>query len=83
MSNCFVSDGCVIEGKVENCILSRGVRIAKGAVVRNSIIMQDSVIDENVELDHVVFDKEVHITRGRRLLGQECYPLAIAKGTEI
>lgn len=83
VSNCFVSDGCVIEGKVENCILSRGVRIAKGAVVRNSIIMQDSVIDENVELDHVVFDKEVHITRGRRLLGQECYPLAIAKGTEI
>lgn len=83
VSGCFVSDGCTIEGSVENCILSRGVHIAKGAVVRNSIIMQDSVIEENVELDHVVFDKEVHITRGRRLLGQECYPLAIAKGTEI
>lgn len=83
VSNCFVSDGCVIEGTVENCILSRGVKIAKNAVVKNSIIMQDSVIEEGVELDHVVFDKEVHITAGRKLIGQECYPLAIAKGTLI
>lgn len=81
--NCFVSDGCVIEGTVENCILSRGVKIEKGAIVRNSIIMQDSVIEEGVELDCVVFDKEVHITKGRKLIGQEAAPLAIEKGTKI
>lgn len=81
--NSFISDGCVIEGTVVNCILSRGVRVEKGAVIKNSVIMQDSVIEEGVELDHVVFDKEVHITKGRRLLGQKTYPLAIAKGTEI
>ncbi len=83
VSNSFVSDGCVIEGTVENCILSRGVKVAKGAVVRNSIIMQDSVIEEGVELDCVVFDKEVHITKGRKLIGQETTPLAIEKGTRI
>lgn len=83
VSNCFVSDGCVIEGTIENCVLSRGVKVQKGAVVKNSIIMQDSVIDSNVVLDHVVFDKEVHITQGRKLLGQDVYPLAIAKGTVI
>lgn len=83
VANCFISDGCVIEGKIENCILSRGVKIAKNAVIRNSIIMQDSVIEEDVELDHVVFDKEVYITKGRKLIGQESYPLAIAKGTKI
>ena len=83
IENSFVSDGCIIEGTVVNCILSRGVKIAKGAVVKNSIIMQDSVIEEGVELDHVVFDKEVVITKGRKLIGQESYPLAIAKGTII
>ena len=83
VSNCFISDGCEIEGTVENCILSRGVKIAKGAIVRNSIIMQDSVIEEGVELDCVVFDKEVHITKGRKLIGQEVAPLAIEKGTRI
>ena len=37
--NSLVADGCIIEGTVENSIISRGVRIRKGAVVRNSIIM--------------------------------------------
>ena len=83
IKNSFISDGCLIEGRVENSVLSRGVKIAKGAVVRNCIIMQDSVIDSDVTLDHVVFDKEVHITEGRRLIGQKSYPLAIAKGTVI
>lgn len=83
ISNSFISDGCVIEGTVENCILSRGVKIAKGAVVKNSIIMQSSVIEEGVVLDHVVFDKEVRITKGRKLIGQASYPLAIAKGTIV
>lgn len=83
VTNSFVSDGCIIHGKVEGSVLSRGVRIAAGAVVKNCIIMQNSVIDEGVVLDHVVFDKEVHITKGRRLIGQGSYPLAIEKGTTI
>ena len=82
-TNSFISDGCVIEGTVINSVLSRGVKVAKGAVVANSIIMQDSVIEENVELNHVVFDKEVTITTGRKLIGQASYPLAISKGTVI
>lgn len=81
--NSFISDGCVIEGTVINSILSRGVKVDKGAVVQNSIIMQDSVIEKDVELNHVVFDKEVCITEGRKLIGQESYPLAISKGTKI
>ena len=83
VKNCFISDGCMIEGRVENSVLSRGVKVAKGAVVRNCIIMQDSIIESGVTLDHVVFDKEVHITEGRRLIGQMSYPLAIEKGTVI
>lgn len=83
VNNCFVSDGCDIQGTVENSIISRGVKIAKGAVIRNSIIMQNSVIEEDVSLDHVVFDKNVHITKGRKLIGQESYPLAVSKGRKI
>ena len=64
-------------------MLSRGVKVAKGAIVKNSIIMQDSVIDEKVSVDYVIFDKELHVSAGRRLLGQDSYPLAIEKGGEI
>ncbi len=83
VENSFISDGCVIEGTVKNCILSRAVKVKKGAVITNSIIMQDSVIESGVELDFVVFDKEVSITKGRKLIGQKSFPLAISKGTEI
>lgn len=83
VENSFISDGCIIEGTVINSVLSRSVKVAKGAVVKNSIIMQDSVIESGVELDYVIFDKEVHITKGRKLIGQKTFPLAISKGTEI
>lgn len=81
--NSFVSDGCIINGTVINSVLSRGVRVEKGAVVRDSVIMQDSVIEAGAEISHVVFDKEVVITKGRKLIGQENYPLAIEKGSVI
>ncbi len=83
VENSFISDGCVIEGTVINSVLSRGVRVEEGAVIKNSIIMQDSVIERDAELHHVVFDKNVIITKGRKLIGQKSYPLAISKGTKI
>ncbi len=83
ISNSLISNGCVINGTVKNSIISRGVVIKKGAVVKNSIIMQDSVIGENVSLDYVVFDKEVTIADGQKLIGQKSYPVAVKKSTVI
>ena len=53
VSNSLIAGGCVIEGTVENSVLFRGVRVAKGAVVRNSIIMQSGTIGEKAEIDCV------------------------------
>lgn len=83
VSNCIVADGCVIEGEVENCVLFRGVKIAKGAKVRNCVLMQGTTVDQNVELDYIVTDKNVHVTMGRRLLGNSNFPVYIEKGTEV
>ena len=80
VKNSLISDGCEIEGTVENCILFRGVKIGKGSVVRNSIIMQDSVIGSGVQLDCVITDKNVVIRDRRRLAGCAELPYFIAKG---
>ena len=80
VKNSLVSDGCVIEGTVENSILFRGVKVGKGSVVKNSIVMQDSVIGTNVSLDCVITDKNVVIRDGRHLSGCEALPYFIAKG---
>lgn len=77
VKNAMVADGCVIEGNVENCIIFRGVRIGKGTTVKNSIIMQDTVIEGNCEIDYVITDKEVTITSGKELKGNNSFPVFV------
>ncbi len=57
VSNCFIADGCVIEGTLENCIISRGVTVGKGAVVKNCILMQEAKIGDGAVLENVIADK--------------------------
>ena len=75
----MAADGCVIEGEVENSILFRGVKIAKGAVVKNCVLMQDTVIEEGVKAEYVISDKNVRITAGKEVRGAETFPVYIAK----
>ena len=83
VSNCYVADGCLIEGTVENSIIFRGTRIGKGTVVRNSILFQDSVVGTNVFLNCVVADKNSVIRDGRNLSGHETMPFFIPKNSLI
>ena len=83
VSNSLIADGCVIEGTVENSIIFRGVTVAKGAVIKNSIIMQDSIISKDVTLNCVIADKNSVIREGRNLSGHETLPFFIDKGAII
>jgi glucose-1-phosphate adenylyltransferase len=64
VSRSMVSHGCVIDGTVEHSVLSPGVRVAAGAVVRDSIVMFDAVIDEGAMVDRAIVDKEAVIGPG-------------------
>ena len=79
----LIADGSRIEGTVENSIIFRGCKIAKGAVVKDSIIMPCGVISEGVELSCVVTDKGVTIRDNRKMMGHATYPVAIAKNTIV
>ncbi len=83
VSNALVANDCIIDGVVENSVIFRGVKIGKGAQVRDSIIMQKCEIYENATIEHVITDKEVIITKGKYLKGQEHYPMVIKKKTVI
>ena len=79
VKNSIIADGCKIEGLVENCVVSRGVRIGRGAVIKNSIIMQNTEVLQNVVLDHVILDKDVIVRENRQLVGHETYPVVVEK----
>lgn len=83
VSNVMVADGCIIEGQVENSILFRGVKVAKGAVVKNCILMQDTVIEEGARVDYTITDKQVVISAGKEMKGADTFPLYIAKGHRV
>lgn len=83
VSNALVADGCLIEGTVRNSILFRGVHVGKGATVENCILMQDSEVMDNCLAENVIFDKEVILRNGKKLVGQKTYPMVIEKKTII
>ena len=83
VENCLIADGCLIEGTVLNSILFRNVHVAKGAVVEDCIIMQDSVIESETNIKHITTDKDVVITKGNRICGTPDFNLFIRKGARV
>ncbi len=69
----LISHGCVIDGTVVNSVLSPGVRVGVGAVVRDSIVMFDSVIRSGAVVDRSILDKEVVVGQGA-LVGDGPFP---------
>ena len=83
VENSFIADGCVVEGTVINSILFRGVRVGKDTVIKNCILMQDTMVLEKVQLNAVVTDKNVTIRDHQELSGCAKLPYYIAKNIMI
>ena len=62
-----LSNGCRVDGVAERCVLSPGVHIAEGATVRDSIILNDSVIEAGAVVDRCIIDKNAHIGANARV----------------
>ena len=83
VANSLFGDGCVIEGRVENCVLFRNVHVGKGALLQNCVVMQGSVIEAGAQMANVVTDKNVTVCAGRTLCGAGQYPVFISKGSVV
>lgn len=79
IENAQFANDCEVNGTVKNSIVFRKVSIAEGAHIENSIIMQDSLIEEDTYLNHVILDKHVYVKKGARLEGTPDNPIVIAK----
>lgn len=81
--NCLMADGCDIQGHVENSILFRGVKIERGADVRDCILFKGTIVRRGATLRHVITDKYVEIQSDRTLRGDANYPMVIARGSKV
>ena len=81
--NSIVSNGCLIEGTVENCVIFRDVQVKPGAVVRNSILQRNTLVGSGAELNWIVTDHDVIISAERNLLGHRNHPVYIGIGKVV
>ncbi len=63
----LVSHGCIIEGTVESSVLSPGVYVGPGALVRDSVVMTDTRIEAGATVVRSIIDKQVLIAVGCRV----------------
>jgi len=61
VQNSMISAGCNIKGTVIHSVLAPGVTVEQGAVVKDSILFADCVVDSGATVDLSIFDKRVHI----------------------
>ena len=64
-------------------MLCRGVKIGKDAVVKDCVLMQDTVVGNKCSINSVITDKNVEIGEGKVLTGSSSYPLYIGKRAQI
>jgi glucose-1-phosphate adenylyltransferase len=64
VTNSLVARDCVIEGTVENSVLFAGVRIARGARVRDSIVMHDTTVGGGCRVEYAIVDKHCVLGAG-------------------
>ena len=83
VENCSVADGCILEGRVRNCVLFRQVTVSAGAQVENCVIMNDTVIGAGAQLKYVILDKDVVVRPGAKLVGTPTNPVIIARGEVV
>ena len=67
VSASLVCCDAVVEGAVERSILSPGVVIERGAVVRDAVVMHRCRIAEGATVDRAILDKDVHVGQGSRV----------------
>lgn len=83
VENSMIADDCIIEGTVINSVISRGVHVYKGSVVKNSILFQRTIVGKNASLNCIVTDKDVVVTDGVQLSGNTNMPFYIQKGRKV
>ncbi len=63
LSRSLIDLGCIVNGHVEHSVLSPGVYVEEGAVVRDSIIFDDCRIEAGAIVERAIVDKETVIQK--------------------
>lgn len=81
--NSVVSNGCQIQGTIENSVIGRGCIIHKDAVIKNSIVLSGAEIGAGVHIENQVIDKQVKIHHVKEVVSKPGLPGYVKRGDRL
>ena len=67
VENSLIASGCIVRGQVINSVLSQGVIVEKGAVVRDSIVLPCAQIGKNAQVHRAILDEYSNIGQNAKI----------------
>lgn len=64
VADSLLSPGSVVHGTVIRSVIGPGVVVEAGALVRDSVVFQDTTVAEGARLDWCVVDRDCHVGKG-------------------
>jgi glucose-1-phosphate adenylyltransferase len=61
---CLLSEGCEIYGTIEKSVVYSGVKIGKGARIKNTVILPNTIIEENAWIENAVIGSQTVVKNG-------------------
>ena len=65
--NSIISEGCEIYGTVDASVISQGVTVGEGSVIKNSVIMTRVVVGKNVVIEDSIISENTVIKDGCKI----------------
>lgn len=78
-----VSNGCLIQGSIENSVVGRGCTIGKDCVIKNCVISSDVVIADGTHLENLIVDKHASVLHTKEIVADPENPGYVKRGDII
>ena len=79
----MVCNGCVVKGKVMDSILSSGSKVAKGALIKDCILLPNSSVGENCRITKAIINEGVAVRAGSTIKGEDGKIAVIGAASEF
>lgn len=79
--NCLIAEGCEIYGAVRHSVISTGCTVYEGALVEDSVVMPNVVIEAGAIIRHAIIGEDCRIRRGAVIGG--CFAEGEAKQISV
>ena len=67
LENCIINNGCKIYGRIKNSIIGNGCVVKEGAYIEDSLVLPDTVIEEDVKIVRSIIGEKTVVRQGARI----------------